>query len=630
MISIGRSRSLAAASLAIVLASSGCGSTAPTSPPATAANASGVPSDRAGPTSAAASGAPASTPAAAQDDIPPGLLPDASPPPLPEPTLDDPFAIGEALYDPGRVADGVVSLLAAMGVSIDGAEPDAAIHLSEPEVRGLISMAADDLTADPEGSLPYTLEDLHAGLAPFLPGVSARDLALEYASAYEREPDALVPQLLLGQPIDVDLPLTRVHLWLLFADGFVLPSGDRTASLDVRVVESRARWGTAAHVTTQLTPPPGMDPADLAILLLRLQTAAFGLGFAIVPDAVMAHEGHGGTGRSTSFTAGTFGGPGMPQALAPYGRMSGMLPFELTIRTTDPGIWRSHGTMSAAFDRPQRVALTTRATFRPKREDADGRGEQVWDIADIWATARAADLVASVYDLPFASSVLARLVPGEVATPKVDVALLWHADEGLYIDLTNTFDVDLGLQPIVGIGDAAAEGTDGAAGFLPRRDVDIYRGTLMSFSEVTVDCQFLGEHIHETIEARQSLDVFAQVRPGGSHDPGMDVITSGAFGPDDAHLTFYPAAAPVGSDGRCVKPIWSPGGGPLGRTNLTYRWFNDSRWTDPNLGYTIGLPDKEQSIIYDDLRLSREALSGPGGISGVHSVWSVQVTKVGH
>lgn len=639
---------LAVVGLTIVLAVSACGTEAttpsapanPTSPITASASAEAVPSG-------------SHVPAASVDPSPAGSPPTsgttdeasidqelAKSRALPEPRVEDPFEIGQSLYDPSRVEQAVVSLIDRLGIPVDAADGTPLrpgdgraaddYRLTEPEVWGLISMGVDDLLAGPEGSLPFTFADLHAGVAPFLPGVSARDLARQYDSAYAREPDALVPSVMLGQPIDVDTPLTRVHLWLLLLDGFVGTAGDRTASLGAVPGPDRARWGTAARLTTPLTPPPGMQPADLADVLVRLRTEAFRLGFGITGDMSTVHEGHGGPGRAATFTAGTFGAPASPAGLAPYGRAGLPRPFDLTLRTTDPGLWRSHGRMAVEFGQPIRTRLVTRARFQPKQEVADGRGELVWDTALMWATANAAELVSSAYDLPFAPAELAAIIPGEVSSPRVTVGLVWHTEAGIHVGLKNEFDIDLGLQGTIGIGDVSGRGWDEVQGFLPLQDDGTYRGTLIASGQVTASCAFLGVQGTETVTSTQSLDVFAQVRPAGRHDPTEDVVSFGTLGPDDAHLTFYPAGPPIDADGGCIRPIWSRGGGPLGLTGLTYRWFNDSRWTDPTRGYTIGLPERESAVNYVDQRLSSKALSGPGGISGVHSIWSVGVLKVGH
>lgn len=636
MISGGGSRRVAAAGLAIVLASSGCGSTAPTS--TLAADPTEAPGGSAsvGPVGASpgTTGVPAAAtaPSTPGSDLPPDLLPDASPPPLPLPSLNDPFTIGEALYDPTRVADGVLSLLSAMDVSIDGAEPDAAIQLSEPEVWGLISMARGDLTADPEGSLPYTFADLHAGLAPFLPGVSARQLAASYAAAYDRRPDALVPGVLFGQPIEVETPLTRVHLWMLFADGFVVPDSPRTASLAGLhgPGPGAVSWGVAAGFAPTLTPPPGVHPADVATMLLRLRTVGFMLGLGVLPILTI-HEGHGGPGRAQPVTAGLLGGQPIPRELAPFARTGSVRPFDLTLRTSDPSLWQSHGTLSVPFGQPQRTTrVMLDATFRPKAEKADGQGEYAFDVADIWSSAPAVDVVTSVFDLPIDAPTLTALLPGDLTSPPMGVVLEWHSDEGLRLALTNEFDIKLGLTGVVGIADASADGTDSIQGFLPRTDDGTYRGTILSVGDVHARCHVLGNAVDEQLLSRQSLDILAEVRPGDRSDPNLFRVDHGAFGPDDARLTFYPKGPPIDSEGECIGPITTLRGGPLDRSDLVYRWFNDSRWTDPTRGYTIRLPDSESSVTYRDRRLSREALSGPGGISGVHSVWTVSVTKIGH
>ena len=56
-----------------------------------------------------------------------------------------------------------------------------------------------------------------------LPTLSIEGLAGAYAEAYEANPDGLVPQVLMGQPIEPGTRLMRTQIWLLLVDGFVPP-----------------------------------------------------------------------------------------------------------------------------------------------------------------------------------------------------------------------------------------------------------------------------------------------------------------------------------------------------------------------------------------------------------------------
>ena len=146
---------------------------------------------------------------------------------LPEPSFTEPFEIGEALNDPNRVGDAVVSLLALMRIGIvpDGTPMQRItgrdrLRMTEAEVRTLIAMGevdAEAAAASPDGPA-YTFADLHRSLAPFLRGVSVEQLTERYPRAYEKNPDWLVPKVLKGRPVEPDTPMLRTQFWLLLAD----------------------------------------------------------------------------------------------------------------------------------------------------------------------------------------------------------------------------------------------------------------------------------------------------------------------------------------------------------------------------------------------------------------------------
>ena len=159
---------------------------------------------------------------------------------LPEPSLTEPFAIGEALYDPARVGVAVVSLLELMGVGIDrldgtplrpgGRRGGAPFRFNEREVRLLIEMERADAAATAKKSRPpFSFRDLHRAVAPLLPEFPIERLAGAYSEAYQANPDALVPQVLMGQPIEPNTRLMRTQIWLLLVGGFVPPGTQNPA-----------------------------------------------------------------------------------------------------------------------------------------------------------------------------------------------------------------------------------------------------------------------------------------------------------------------------------------------------------------------------------------------------------------
>ncbi|MCC7461562.1 MAG: hypothetical protein IT480_03765, partial [Gammaproteobacteria bacterium] len=193
--------------------------------------------------------------------------PDTVPDPLPEAGIAEPFAIGEALYDPDRVADAVMSLLERMGIDVlpDAAAPaPGRLVLDESEARTLIALTEDDL----EGSggledLPFGFEDLHRAVAGLLPQMSVEELAEAYTRAYAAQPDSLVAQVLMGQPLEPQTRLTRTQIWLLLMDGFARPDG------------ARATYGVAdAGLPDLPSPNPAWSPAEWREVLARLPLVA--------------------------------------------------------------------------------------------------------------------------------------------------------------------------------------------------------------------------------------------------------------------------------------------------------------------------------------------------------------------
>ena len=204
--------------LAIALVTACSGSTAPSgagagsSPPATAG--SSAPIDR-----------PSATPGG------PSAIPGGVDVPLPEPTLVDPVEIGAALWDPERVDQGVVSLIAALGIAIDTdtGEPlrpgsGAALadfHLTEAEVRGLIEMGTADAAAVLEHAGTTTLGDLSSALAGIVPGMSEDQILGAYVAALPPGPRRpRPPSRSAGHAFVKEAAVHAGPLWLLLAPGW--------------------------------------------------------------------------------------------------------------------------------------------------------------------------------------------------------------------------------------------------------------------------------------------------------------------------------------------------------------------------------------------------------------------------
>lgn len=283
----------------------GCGGTSPSAPPVSGpAGATAAPS--AGPTTSTASSGP--TQAAG----------------LPEPALTDAAAINAALFDPAQVGVGVASLLAQLGIAIDGDDGtplragDAAIfpdfHLSVSEVRGLIEMGVADATDIAAGQVPWTLANLHQVLAPALSGMTQEQLVGLYVDAYRAAPGDFVREVLNGHPLLPTTAFTRVHLWLLLVDGILGRQGpDGTATGSGNAAFAAFRVGappqTAAGAVANVamppipSPVPGLDVRDYAVLMAYLPLLGWTVPMTVTAAPSTAHEGHGGPGPSVVLEA---------------------------------------------------------------------------------------------------------------------------------------------------------------------------------------------------------------------------------------------------------------------------------------------------------------------------------------
>ncbi len=653
-------RRLLAAFAAGALVAAGCGATQTSSPSSTTpAGPVGTQAPVTQPTSPAATEtqAPGQTAGSPGPDassepnasgVPAGEPPPATP--LPQPTLDEPFAIGEALYDPGRMSVAVVSLLDLMGVGIyardgspirKGAERRAGDPwLTEDEVRGLIAMGVEDLEtaqdSDPDAAGgPFTLADLATALQPVLPQASAGSLADAFGRAYAGHPDDLAPQVMLGQPIEAATPLTRVQLWLLFMDGFVGPAGSGAAGVsDVRlaVAGSRPTWGTAqARLTPIRTPDPNLSPDEWRELFAHLPTLADSIAF-LVHEPSGVHEGHGGQGATAGALAVVR--RASPLLSAVTGRVilpvrtGSLAGIPLTWRSRKESVLRRHGSLDVAL--PATMATTddgdAEIHYTPKREVANGAGVIARETASLYVTARRRDLVERTYVMagPTLEAALAlqfnsvRIAAGE------RFPIAWH-DKGIELTLTNTFDVRIDTSPSGVSGLAHRKGTTKISGVLVHLSDGTWRGTLDgqgddSVIEMNFTAPLAGGRCSGTDAYAQDLDVVATVQPRGTINTNQFVLGHGAFDGADLVLHFYPAG-PISTTGAaCLTPIEYRGIGPDGtRLSASYAQFNDARLTDPSLGFLVHTSDSGE-LEYIDYSRQNAAIQ-------IESSWRVVVKR---
>jgi hypothetical protein len=574
----------------------------------------------------AASPAPSSNVGQAPSPSPQGGGPPAGPgpsadvEPLPEPSLTDGFAIGEALYDPSRQAEAVVSVLDLLRVGIyaadgtpirPGAEQDADdLWLTDDEVRGLIAMGEADAIAmsGEEGAVPMTVADLHAALAPMLPeDFAAADFAAAYDEAYADHPDELLGQIMLGQPITPETPLTRAQAWLLFVDGFVAPTGlhARRPMLAARgpIAAPRGRPLAIGRVRMPTLSWMGSpwQATEMGMVLSHIYLIGYTIPFEIRPLAPQVHEGHGGQGPPLDL-----------KAVYAYGNLTALaspmtgLPLILPRPTTLDGLtvtWgfsgvsalQKHGTVDVPptlMDETDMFGAAT-MTFMPRREVADGRGEETMEVVSLEASVTIQELVLQIYDIPvemFGMITGTRSVSGPVI-------VAWHTG-GLKVDIENEY---RDLQIVVGNGFAKGSGTDEASGFLALLDDGTYRGLLDASVSGSFTGAAVGTDCSDTFSGTQQL---------------LAIGTPDILG-QTVSLRFYPASPPALSTGSCTTAIPFPGGGPDFQPAGRFLPFNDTRWTT-QIGFQIDVPATGTQ------RYTIPSLSGLQGTS----TWTIEVERI--
>jgi len=362
---------------------------------------------------------------------------------LPAPTLGDPAQIGAALWDPARMEQGVVSLVDQLGVPIYAADGSLArpssrpgpsgMWLDESEVRWLIEMGRADARAMAAGSVPFTLGDLTAALAPLMPSMTEQQIVDAYAAAYRAAPGDLVAASLAGRTLRRDTALTRVHLWLLLLDGLVRRAPAASAARGVTL----ASWPrTASAPVASVNLPPISSPvADLAALdfaFLVTQAPLLGsriqVDYSILPG--LAHEGHGQAGPTVVLEARNHGVP--TPLVSPFlgtvlliPRTTGLGGVPISFESADQATLDAHGFFDGVFGLPIPTDAqgVTRASYEVNEEEGGGQGTVQSAAAGIDAvidlrTALAGQYIVAPEVVPFIWGT--RVLPGTLQ-------LEWHA-----------------------------------------------------------------------------------------------------------------------------------------------------------------------------------------------------------
>lgn len=546
--------------------------------------------------------------------------PDPTPPPLPEPSIEEPFAIGEALYDSGRAAAGVMSLLARMRIGVASSPaPAKSLTLDESEVRTLIALAEDDLnSSDDIENLPFGFEDLHRAVSGLLPQLTIEELAETYTKVYAEQPDGLAAKVMMGQPLEPETRLTRAQIWLLLMDGFAGPGG------------ADAAYGAADRELPDLpSPNPAWSAADWREALARLP---------LVAAARLLAVERADTGTSLRLAAPA---PpllsrltGKPLLATRAGSLAGQ---EVTWELADESALQELATLSTPTGQATPVAANGVARFAVTPAAASaGAGELVQQWVSASAALPACALVSSAYNVP-------PPMCGFVIGPrrvKAEIPVPWRTTEKLRVAIAYRY----ALQLQTPIGGVRREGFESADGWVVRRpDGKTYTGTMvgtMSAQQQVPGSQYCAS---TTLSARQYLHVEGRMLPAGS-EPGTGVrngvlartrdlgryhwaTPSAASGTQQAFvlgaswgqqppadgflvLEFFPKTAPATLAGRpiailpnnpisCLPMIKATEG--QSRHGASYFIpFNDAQWTTPDAGYAIGLRNARDYYFVDD------------------------------
>jgi hypothetical protein len=581
------------------------------------------------------------------DALPAPSLSDTDPPaglePLPEPSIHQPFEIGEALYDPARVPDAVVSLLAAMGIGVipdggsNGTTGGTGLKLDATEVRTLIAMTQDDLAQAPDiDNLAFTFADVHRAVSDLVPGMSVEDLAAAYSRAYDARPNDLVPRVLMGQPILPETHLTRVQVWLLLMDGF---AGAQSGTVP---------WGTADRVLPDVASPnPQWTTGEWREVLARLPLLA-GANLVASGAPTVIRQGAGPQTLTARLN---------PQVPPLVSRTSGktLIPSKtgslaggsLTWQVADDSILGDIGTFGASIDEPQPVGADgiARLPYRASPAPTGGRGLPMEEWVSVGARVDAADTLSRAYDIPAA---LSRLALGS-ATSTMRVRVRWLATDALHLSLGNVYEKIRVTLPLFGRG--TRNGFDSAMGWVTLRADGTYRGALRAHAEAS---QALPAPACVTSHIDQEQTLYAIGRPvdgiGAAHtrtnyawiESLKETKTWADEPPDGGYFAFefFPMAAPKPSEDTCQPFIRTVGDQNRYGSSL-FLAVNDARWTTPLTGFVVGLRRSGDTFFVERTlartpasiprfgpEVAKDDITGPlAAISFGRSEWAVLVRR---
>jgi hypothetical protein len=540
------------------------------------------------PTGEQPSGAPLPTGLGPLDDdglpeIPPEAL-NPPVPPHPEPTLDVPFAIADAMATPGREEQAIVSMLRALNVGLysddgtpirPGTETTGDdLVMTETEAHGLAEMLR--LGNHGEGFISF--RDFTAELADFGVDTTPDDLLTTYLDVYAQYPDSPMTIFVQNQAfLDVDADISPLGEWLLFVDGLVPPHG-ATQQAQARGTGRALAQGSAPNIGqgwAAFQQRYHQPDVQRSINAARIRGAMDGAHVALAADLSDVHEGHGGTGTPTTFraTVSSYTAIGLTNYPCEGGGMSGV-----PITWSFDGALTGHGSSSvgAGASSPTDGSGVAKLVFTPKKEEMEDwhRGQVVREVASVTATVSSSALGRAM--CPGVPVLAARRLVQDGRR----LVVRWHEPKVMDVTLENPYGVILDAS--VG-GDANYAGEDSFIGRMYEKDDGTWQGMFVGLTQSEGSGVFWA-HDPECVPefgGLQVLEVFGEKRAGRL--PGAPFGTNEG----DMVLEFFPAAPGEALAGTldCPSARW-PG------SRYDYLPFNDAAIYDPDVGLAIELPDE--------------------------------------
>jgi hypothetical protein len=597
---------------------------------------------------------------------------------LPVATIRQGFEVGVALHDPARVGDAVVSALALLGIDVDAGQTSEVsmggrrASLSEREVLALIAMGKADAKAQAEDSSgPFTFTQLHRALGHALE-VTVEDLSAMFADHYEQNPDSIVGQILMGQPLEPDTPLLRTELWFLFADAVWPMSGAQAARrrpgfvlASLQVLPGPAFQGWISGQIRSSRSGLHWASSILEELEARLPLIAAG-SISLTTNGGKGHKGHGGPGTPFPVQARI----DLPTIRFQRGPAPALVPTQNSLGGV-PVTWAVDDVISrhASASPLSRVTVpasgVAQVTITPKRETPSSQGGIVSEAGLVTIRADLGNLVEKAYGF-YAPDLF-----GQTVTAETGALIEWHNPDTIEFMLTNQYDVGSNVAAF----GLTRTGVDSSHGTLARGEDGIYRGSasLVAVGAIGLPGQSCGAYgfgwqfadvvavpIPETSTSPPPRTT-GVVGPGGGqgaysvpapspgqvtpfynavHRPGDYKWIRGGPPKEYFRLEFYPRTAPHYSPkDDCQEEI------PGSRSRPTFNFvpLNDAQWTIEGMyegrggsdqanrtGYAIAVPESGE-MAYEDRTSENQSMKvGKVDLATLvkaKSIWYVTITR---